>query len=120
MRTLRSRFLRGLAALQLVLLPAAQLVDGTGAHRCPEHDAALGPASAGAMHHGSHGHRTAQHICTCLGACTNSSVAFAPTAPVVFQVGSRPAVPVDPARFDAAPRAPLRLLPFAVGPPRIA
>lgn len=118
MRTLRSFVLRGLAALQLVLLPAVQLADGTGVHRCPEHDAGLGPTTeSAATPHGSHGHKAAHHACTCLGACSGSGLAFAPTGPVTLGVLAQPAHRPVAERPVAPLRTAVRLLPFALGPP---
>ncbi len=118
MRTLRSFLLRGLAALQLVLFPAVQLADGTGVHRCPQHDAGLGPpTAAAATHHASHEHKAAHHVCTCLGACSGGTLAFAPSGAVTFRLAVQPSRRPGAERPVASLRAPVRLLPFALGPP---
>jgi hypothetical protein len=115
-----------LALVQLVLLLAVQLAEGTGVHRCPEHDGVgVAAAETHAMHdmmgHSGHPetHSEKAHTCHCIGACSTATLMHqAPAAPVlaVALVRYQPLQPVAvPSLRDS-----VRLLPFAIGPPRSA
>jgi hypothetical protein len=118
----RRPLLRFGVALQAILLLAIQIADGSGVHRCPDHDSGLGVLALGAPqahHHGGHHDGSGKHegLCPCLGACHNTTVALAPSGAAVIS-----AAPV----FVASPTPVLRpillthvphLLPFALGPP---
>jgi hypothetical protein len=114
-----------LAALFVV----CQLVDGSGAHRCPMHDGVAGMVAgaeahdSAAFHHAGHGDSgdDQQHDapCTCLGACHGGSLALAAT-------DVSPAAAVPPVAFaplhapgNRLPESPAHLLPFAIGPPHL-
>jgi hypothetical protein len=105
-----------------VLLVLAQLFDGIGAHRCPEHDAAVPPAAESHRHAaGHHDNAPAEGDhhggCNCLGASCGSVVAFE-AVPAM-----RPLMPAAQSWIPAsavgrkAPDRPPHLLPFALGPP---
>jgi hypothetical protein len=111
------------ALVPAVLLVFAQLLDGSGAHRCPEHDAFVPPAAE------SHGHATGHHGsapaegdhhggCNCLGASCGSVAAFE-AVPAMRPFGSTAQswIPVSAVGREAPDRPP-HLLPFALGPPQ--
>jgi hypothetical protein len=113
-----------LALVQLVLLLAMQLAEGTGVHRCPEHDAGVGAGSAQehAMHdmmgHERHPqpHGEKAHTCRCIGTC--------PAATVMYRGPEVPVLRVALVRYQQPQTAgvvslcdTVRLLPFAIGPP---
>ncbi|MEP6474683.1 MAG: hypothetical protein ABJC74_13235, partial [Gemmatimonadota bacterium] len=81
LRLLRSPLLRSLTLVVQLLALGSQLVEGTGAMRCPHHD--LGAASphmgmlmAMGMDHGHDGHSSDSHNhgCRCLGDCSSGLV----------------------------------------------
>jgi len=137
---MRHRPLRRIAAALVNLLFLLAWGEPVALHPCPMHDGVAATAttatSATAMHstashHGhmamapSTGHDHAAHegghVCSCLGSCSVSVGAVAPSAQAIrWQVVVRRRV--APIEADAA--APLasapRLLPFANGPPRTA
>lgn len=114
-------------ALQAILLLVIQLADGSGMHRCPDHDAGVGVLAVGAApmaghHHGGHhdGSDGHQGLCPCLGPCHSPGYALVPVAAREIV-----ATPVRFVRFVPifTPAIHLRephLLPFALGPPRLA
>jgi hypothetical protein len=111
----------GLAAIQALLLLSLQLAEGTGVHRCPEHDAGVGISPASADHHGHQGHQDQKgHSgCHCLGPCCQAALLYvgsrAPNLHQPVQIAARPET-----RAVTSLRSIVRLLPFALGPPRIA
>ena len=113
----------GLAALQIVLLISLQLAEGTGVHRCPEHDAGVGSGTPAAMaaHMGHHSGPPHQEHggCHCIGVCCQARLVYPAPAPVgtVLKVepALRPELPIVTALRDT-----VRLLPFAIGPPPLA
>ncbi len=110
--------------LQAILLFAMQLADGSGVHRCPDHDSgvgvlALGGAPSGLHHHGGHQGDSREHhgVCPCLGACHQSTIALAPAGTAALT-----ALPTLAVEFTAGPVASVRSqhshrLPYAIGPP---
>ena len=122
----RHPLLRASTLALAALFVLTQLVDGSGAHGCPMHDAVAGAAVGGvphaaASHHGTpaedHQH---QGPCTCLGACHAGTVALATS-----DVSPAPlALPAATASLripsDRVPESPSHLLPFAIGPPLLA
>jgi hypothetical protein len=106
------------ALAQAALLVLAQLLDGSGAHRCPEHDAML-PAAVEV-----HGHAATHHDaapgCNCLGASCGSLAAFeAAPAARPRSPSARSWTPLVVAGREAPHRS-SHLLPFALGPPFLA
>lgn len=117
------RLLLGMA--QLVVLLGMQLAEGTGVHRCPEHDAGIGAVSGDEMnghqglgqagHHPGHG-QPAHAACHCVGPCS--------TVTAMHRAADAPAIALGPRRYAqpgsydvVALRDTVRLLPFALGPP---
>jgi hypothetical protein len=112
-----------LAALQIVLLIAIQLAEGTGVHHCPMHDAGVGHRAPMVM--APHlGHQTgtshSEHgTCHCMGVCCQATLVYAAPAPGGAMVAVEHAPPpVSP--MVATFRDTVRLLPFAIGPPPLA
>ncbi|MFN8652483.1 MAG: hypothetical protein U0133_11305 [Gemmatimonadales bacterium] len=126
----RGPFRAAVALLQLLVFLGVQFAEGTGVHRCPEHDAGVGVAPAGehAMHHmaameGHAGHGGAPdqqaHTCHCMGACATATVAMpSAAAPLLARatIGFLPPA----AQSVVSHRDTLRRLPFAIGPPLLA
>jgi hypothetical protein len=118
-----SPLLRVSAALQAALLLSIQLVDGSGLHRCPDHDAGVGTLvveapAAHEHHHQDHG-APGRHegLCPCLGTCHQGTVALAPVGTAAIVLAPAYADEAVP-RPSAAFRSQLpHLLPFALGPP---
>jgi len=118
-----NRFRSLLAALQMVLLLAMQLAEGTGVHHCPEHDAGVGTGTPSAMvSHGGHhtGSSDRGHGgCHCIGVCCQATLVYAAPAPAGAVLAIEPAT--LPLSFIVTTlRDSVRLLPFAIGPPALA
>jgi len=120
----RSRWLPAVAVFQLLLLLAVQLADGSGVHRCPEHDAGIGIGlghrqGAGHHMHGGGDDRDPGHHgpCPCLGEGLAVSLPHSPVralAPVPVTAVALVPLPA-PRRVLLA--QPAHTLPFAIGPP---
>jgi hypothetical protein len=118
------RLLRCGFALQAILLLAIQLADGSGVHRCPDHDSglgilALGPAPAAAHHHGGHHDGSGRHqgLCPCLGACHSATVGLAPAGAISLSELPAQIVRTVPAPVASVRPRHNRRLPFSIGPP---
>jgi hypothetical protein len=109
-----------IAGLQALLLLAMQLAEGTGLHRCPDHDAGLGagPAPVVSTHGGHHSGSDHQDhsTCHCVGACCQASLVHAAPAVAGIVHQAEPAAPPQVAAGTVL-RDTVRLLPFAIGPP---
>lgn len=108
---------------QLLVFLAMQLVDGSGAHGCPEHDGAA-PVHGAAVTHAGHGGPAPEAPghgggCTCLGTCHGSAFSAIPSVGPGLPVPAALAAAALPAAPSGAPRVFPRLLPFAVGPPAL-
>ena len=119
----RHRLLRYGFALQAILLLAIQIADGSGVHRCPDHDSGLGILAIGtapaAHHHGGHHDGSGKHqgFCPCLGACHHATVAVAPAGTASLTLAPLQIVGTA-LRFEApAPAQSARRLPYSIGPP---
>jgi hypothetical protein len=114
-------------ALQAILLLAIQLVDGSGVQRCPDHDVGVGVLAVGAApmaghHHGGHDDGSSKHqgLCPCLAPCHSPSAALVPTGTVALIAVPIHAVGFAPVFTPTIRQRNPQLLPFALGPPRIA
>lgn len=119
----KTRFLlrKVLASLGIMLLLLSGSADALGLHRCAHHDALPGATTDTNDHHGHEeapAETDAPAGCTCIGTCSTSGVAMAPTLassivdapPVSFL--TRATAPVFVAPLSAA-----FLLPYATAPP---
>lgn len=115
------RILRRLtAALGILLLVSSSNADALGIHRCAHHDQL--PSSDAAQHdHHDHSSEPAEnsdaHGCTCVGTCSTTSAAPAPSIKTTVDVVSTTFVPVTQPPAQVAPQPVAFLLPYSTAPP---
>ena len=112
-------FRRMIAALGILLLVSSSSADALGVHRCAHHDQLPTPGAAQHDHHdqSSEAENTDAHVCTCVGTCSTTSAAPAPSirtvvdvVSTIFVAGAHPPVllAMQPVAF---------LLPYSTAPP---
>lgn len=112
---------KSLALAGVLLLLLSSSADALGLHRCAHHDGLPQEKQEQAAHHGHHGDSSDQQSsegCTCVGTCSLSGVALAPTAasPHIVAVPTTLRAEVAAATLVRA-RVQPHLLPYSTAPP---